>query len=202
MLFKMDVAKEAINSRSGKAIPPKVRKALQKQSLFFSSVILLTLFFTRELKQRRRRRQWERQKSNRFYWQNNNFACITPFCAFLSTWKCLISRFVEEVNTGQQLSFSFLEFWYSPLKFKSKKTFANIWRIERSRWNKRDKFWGSANSRRKWPFRSRHRRCCLRWCYTRRFATTIFSATQRCNIVATLFRMVTTLFQHGNAVLR
>ena len=37
---------------------------------------------------------------------------------------------------------------------------------------------------------------------TRRFATTIFSATQRCNIIATLFRMVTTLFQHCNAVLR
>ena len=30
----------------------------------------------------------------------------------------------------------------------------------------------------------------------------IFSATQRCNIVATLFRIVTTLFQHCNAVLR
>ena len=37
---------------------------------------------------------------------------------------------------------------------------------------------------------------------TRRFATTIFSATQRCNIIATLFRMVTTLFPHCNAVLR
>ena len=34
------------------------------------------------------------------------------------------------------------------------------------------------------------------------FATTIFSATQSCNIVATLFRMVTTLLQHCNAVLR
>ena len=32
-------------------------------------------------------------------------------------------------------------------------------------------------------------------------ATTILSATQRCNIAATLFRMVTTLFQHCNAVL-
>ena len=41
----------------------------------------------------------------------------------------------------------------------------------------------------------------LRWCYTRRFAKTIFSATQRCNIVATLFRIVTILFQHCNAVL-
>ena len=36
----------------------------------------------------------------------------------------------------------------------------------------------------------------------RRFASTIFSATQRRNIVATLFRMVTTLFQHCNYVLR
>ena len=25
------------------------------------------------------------------------------------------------------------------------------------------------------------RRCCLRWCYTGRFATTVFNATQRCN---------------------
>ena len=29
-----------------------------------------------------------------------------------------------------------------------------------------------------------------------------FRATQRCNIVATLLRMVTTLFQHCNAVMR
>ena len=29
-----------------------------------------------------------------------------------------------------------------------------------------------------------------------RLATTIFSATQRCKIVSTLSRMVTTLFQH------
>ena len=32
--------------------------------------------------------------------------------------------------------------------------------------------------------------------YTGRFTTTIFTATQRCNIVATLFRIVPTLFQH------
>ena len=35
-----------------------------------------------------------------------------------------------------------------------------------------------------------------------RFATKIFNATQRCNIVATLFRIVTALFQHCNDVLR
>ena len=33
------------------------------------------------------------------------------------------------------------------------------------------------------------------------FITTIFSTTQRCKIVATLFQMVRTLFQHCNAVL-
>ena len=40
------------------------------------------------------------------------------------------------------------------------------------------------------------------WRYTRLFATTIsISAMQRGNIAATLFRTVTTLFQHTNAVL-
>ena len=33
----------------------------------------------------------------------------------------------------------------------------------------------------------------LRWCYTRRFATTIFSATQRCNIVSNGSNIVPTL---------
>ena len=45
-------------------------------------------------------------------------------------------------------------------------------------------------------------RIILRWCYTGRFATMIFSATKLCNIVATLFRIVPTLFQRCNAVLR
>ena len=39
-------------------------------------------------------------------------------------------------------------------------------------------------------------------CYTGRFPKTIFSVTQRCNFVATLLRIVTTLLQHSNAVLR
>ena len=43
---------------------------------------------------------------------------------------------------------------------------------------------------------------CLRWCFTGRFAMTIFNAPQRYNIVVTLHRMVATLFQHCNAVLR
>ena len=62
--------------------------------------------------------------------------CITLFCTFLSrrctttTWKCLISRFVKDGNTGQQLSFSFLELWHSPSELNSQKI-ANMWQIKR-----------------------------------------------------------------------
>ena len=46
-----------------------------------------------------------------------------------TTWKCLISRLVEDVNTRQRLSFSFPELSYRLLSTPEK--FANIWRIER-----------------------------------------------------------------------
>ena len=45
-----------------------------------------------------------------------------------------------------------------------------------------------------------HPSTALRWCYAGRFATTIFSARQHYNIVATLFLTVATLFQHCYAV--
>ena len=90
-----------------------------------------------ELKQRRRWRQRERQKSKRFRLAKQQLCtCITLFCTFLcrrcttTTWKCLISRFVEDGNTGQQPSFSFLELWYSPSELNSQRI-ANIWRIKR-----------------------------------------------------------------------
>ena len=105
-----------------------------------------------ELKQRRRWRQRVRQKSKRFGLAKQQLGtCITLFCTFLSsrctttTWKCLISRFVEDGNTGQQLSFSFLELWHSPSELNCQKI-ADIctnW----TRWNKRDQVWGSTNSR-------------------------------------------------------
>ena len=47
-----------------------------------------------------------------------------------TTWKCLISRFVEDVNTRQRLSFSFPELRYSLLEFNCRH-FASIWRTER-----------------------------------------------------------------------
>ena len=71
----------------------------------------------RELKQRRRRRQRERQKCNRFRIAKQQLCtCIMLFCTFLyrhcttTTWKCLFSRFVEDVNSRQRLSFLFLHF--------------------------------------------------------------------------------------------
>ena len=56
---------------------------------------------------------WKRHKTNRFYNQNNNFArasgsfvrFFTRFCT-TTTWKCLISRFMEYVNK-QRRSFSY-----------------------------------------------------------------------------------------------
>ena len=62
--------------------------------------------------------------------------CITLFCTFrcrhctTTTWKCLPSHFVEDVNTMQRLSSSFPELRYSLLEFISRKKIANIWRIK------------------------------------------------------------------------
>ena len=52
-------------------------------------------------------------------WQNNNSARDHAFCTFLcrhcttTTWKFLISRFVEDVSTRQRLSFSIPQLRYS-----------------------------------------------------------------------------------------
>ena len=52
---------------------------------------------------------------------------VTLFCRFLSchykttTRKCLISRFSEDMNTRQRLSFSYLELRYSLLESYSRK---------------------------------------------------------------------------------
>ena len=80
------------------------------------------------LKQRRRRRQRERRKSKRFRLAKQQLCmCITLLCTFLcrhcttTTWKCLISRFVENANTRQQLYFSFAELWYSNFRIQLQK---------------------------------------------------------------------------------
>ena len=49
----------------------------------------------------------------------------------LTTWNRLVSRFMEDVNTRQQFSFSFSDLRYSPLELTPEK-FPNIWQIK---WN-------------------------------------------------------------------
>ena len=95
--------------------------------------------------------------------QNNNFARASRFfclrcMTFTTTWKCLISRFVEDVNT-RRLSFSFSELWYSLLEFNSRKICQHL--TNWTRWDMRDKVWSSTNSLFKWRFRKRRRCCCL-----------------------------------------
>ena len=94
--------------------------------------------YLRKLKQRRRRCEQERQKSNKFRLAKQQlFTCITLFCTFLcrhcttTTWKCVISRFVEDVNTRQQLYFSFPALWYSFLQFNSRENCQHLIKIER-----------------------------------------------------------------------
>ena len=118
------------------------------------------------LKQRQRRRQRERQKSNRFRLAKQQFCTyITLFCTFLchhcttTTWKCQISRLVENAITRQQLYFCFTEIWYSLLEFNSRKNCQHL--TNWTKWNKRDKVWSSSNTFFKWRFLSRIRRCCL-----------------------------------------
>ena len=121
----------------------------------------------RELKQILLQQQRELQKSNRFRLAKQQLRTwITPFCIFLcrgcttTTWNFLFSRFVEDVNTRQQFSFSFSELWYTHLEFNSRKIHCYLpnW----TRWSKRHKVWSNVNILFKWRFCSRRRRCFLR----------------------------------------
>ena len=115
----------------------------------------------------------EPQKTIRF---NNN----TLFCTFLCrqrtipTWKCLFSRFVEDVK--KDFLFFFPELRYSQSRYSTPQKFANIWRTI-PRWkNKRDKVWISAKSLFKRRFRSRRRRC--RWTGARTWSKIISSRSR------------------------
>ena len=64
----------------------------------------------------------ERQKRNRLNRNKNNFARASRFfvhCTLTTTWKCLISCFVEDVNIRQRLSFPFPELLCHFLEFTS-----------------------------------------------------------------------------------
>ena len=106
-------------------------KTERTQIHFFSNVLVTVASLDlkvaiREFTQRQRRRQRERQKTNRFRHdkQNNNFArasrLFVHFSAVAARLQREISRFVEDGNKREQLSFSFPELWCSPLVCNSK----------------------------------------------------------------------------------
>ena len=132
-------------------------------------MICVSLINIRELKERRRLRQREKN-SNRFRLAKQQLStCTTLFCTFLcrhcttTTWKCLISRFVGDVNLIQRLSFSFPEVWQVwdiLLEFNSRKNWQHLTHWA-SRWDKRDKVLSRTTSLFKWRLRRRRRRCFL-----------------------------------------
>ena len=88
--------------------------------------------------------------------QKNNLSCASLFlCTFLCrhcmtmTSNCLISRFVEDVNRRQWLSFCFAELRYSLSEFNSWKICQHF--TQWTRRNKRDQVRSSANSLFKLP---------------------------------------------------
>ena len=133
LLFRRHVCLSKLKHSPSRAFPLTARKTV----------------FSHLKQPRRRQRQRERKKNNRLAKQQL-CTCITPFnCTFVcrhcttTTWECLISRFVENVNTRQRLPFSFSELWYTPLEFNSRKVCQHL--TNWTRWNKRDKIWSSAN---------------------------------------------------------
>ena len=99
--------------------------------------------------------------------QNNNSASTSRFFfTFLcrhcttTTWKSLISRFVEEVHLtwDNAFLFPFLNL-DKVLEFNTGKICQHLTKWKRS--NKRDNVWSSTNSFFKWRFRRRCRSCCL-----------------------------------------
>ena len=107
------------------------------------------------------------KKAKGLDWHNNICTCITLFCAFLfcyyttTTWKCLISRFEEDVKTQDN---DFLTLF---LNFVTVFQNSNGWKNcqHLTNWTRRNKYYkvcSSATSLFKRHFLNRRCLCCLR----------------------------------------
>ena len=116
-------------------------------------------FLKSDFKMPRRRRKRKRQKSNWLNKQNNN---VTLFCTFLcshsrtTTGKCLISRFMGDVNKRQLNFLPLSEFEYGSKEFGSKRVRLHLTKL--MSWSYRDRDWKNANSLSKRRFRGRRSR--------------------------------------------
>ena len=88
--------------------------------------------------------------------------CIILFRPFLCshcstmTWKCLISRFMEDVNKRRQNFVSLSELEYSSKEFVSKRS--SLYLTKKLSWSYCDTDWKNSNSLFKWRFRGHRRR--------------------------------------------
>ena len=102
---------------------------------------------------RRRRRQRRRQKSDRFNIQNNNFSCAlrlfvrTFLCRHCTTmtWKCLFSRFTEEVHNRRRNFFSISDDLDMVLRNSTLGGFTYTWQSQWLGVLNRDEAWENAN---------------------------------------------------------
>ena len=129
-------------------------------SLLDSTAVAYALI--RDFKIQRPGRKREHQKTNRFYKQNNNCARASRFFVHFfarfcttTTWKCLISRFTEDVNK-QRRNFIYLSvLGYGPKEFNSRRVRLHLTKqVDR---NNCDEDWKNANSlfkRRRWILKS------------------------------------------------
>ena len=116
-------------------------------------------FLKSDFKMPRRRRKQKRQKSNGLNKQNNN---VTLLCTFLcshsrtTTGKCLISRFMGDVNKRRLNFLPLSEFDYGSKEFGSKRVRLHLTKL--MSWSNRDRDWKNANSLSKRRFRGRRSR--------------------------------------------
>ena len=135
---------------------PQVSWSLLIKTVSYISLAGVKFIVFGELKQRRQRHQRERQKSNSLRLAEQQLCmCTTLFCTFLchqcmtTMWKCLISRFVKDMNTCNNLLFS-PNINTVSYNFHSRKIYQHL--MNWTRWNKSDKVWSSTNSFFKWHF--------------------------------------------------
>ena len=122
------------------------------------------LYVVDVVEQGRRRQQRERQKQkNWFIKESHKFARPSRFsCTFFfrhcttTTWKCLISRFMEDVNKRRRIFLSLSRLECCPQEINSREFLPHV--TSSVNWNKREKVWENASSFQKWRFRCRRRR--------------------------------------------
>ena len=116
---------------------------VQSFVLFIKPITFLSFSL---INSRRRRQQRERQNNNRCIKQNNRFARASRFfvhffavAAGNTTWKCLISRFMEDTNKRRRNFLSLPKLECGPQEINSKEIRLHF--TFSVNWNKRDKVW-------------------------------------------------------------